>query len=144
LFPVYLVQQERDYMPATLTIADESLLGESEQTFTLDFFTERVTVREIIRSRVYEEVQLYNASTPEFFHGFVQPNDTEKTLNGYKVRERRRIDWEVQYLKALQAFATNGFFILVDERQVEDLHEVVEIQYNTRVSFVKLVPLVGG
>lgn len=131
-------------MPATLTIADESLLGESEQSFTLDFLTERVTVREIIRSRVYEEVQLYNASTPEFFHGFVQPNDTEKTLNGYKVRERRRIDWEVQYLKALQAFATNGFFILVDDRQVEHLDEVVEIQYNTRVSFVKLVPLVGG
>jgi hypothetical protein len=144
LFPIYVVQQERDYMPATLTIADETLLGESEQTFTLDFLTERVTVREIIRSRVYEEVQLYNASTPEFFHGFVQPNDTEKTLNGYKVRERRRIDWEVQYLKALQAFATNGFFILVDDRQVEHLDEVVEIQYNTRVSFVKLVPLVGG
>lgn len=131
-------------MPATLTIADETLLGESEQTFTLDFLTERVTVREIIRSRVYEEVQLYNASTPEFFHGFVQPTDTEKTLNGYRVRERRKIDWEVQYLRALQAFANNGFFILVDDRQVEDLDEVVEIQYNTRVSFVKLVPLVGG
>ena len=131
-------------MPATLTIADETLLGESEQSFTLDFLTERVTVREIIRSRVYEEVQLYNANTPEFFHGFIQPTDTEKTLNGYRVRERRRIDWEVQYLKALQAFATNGFFILVNERQVEDLEEVVEIQYNTRVSFVKLVPLVGG
>lgn len=131
-------------MPVTLTIADETLLGESEQSFTLDFLTERVTVREIIRSRVYEEVQLYNASLPEYFHGFVQPNDTEKTLNGYKVRERRKIDWEVQYLKALQAFATNGFFILVDDRQVEDLEEVVEIRYNTRVSFVKLVPLVGG
>lgn len=131
-------------MPATLTIADETLLGESEQTFTLDFLTERVTVREIIRSRVYEEVQLYNANLPEFFQGLVQPTDTEKTLNGYRVRERRRIDWEVQYLKALQAFATNGFFLLVDDRQVEDLDEVVEIQYNTRVSFVKLVPLVGG
>lgn len=131
-------------MPATLTIADENLLGESEQSFTLAFLTERVTVREIIRSRVYEEVQLYNANLPEFFQGLVQPTDTEKTLNGYRVRERRRIDWEVQYLKALQAFATNGFFILVDDRQVEHLDEVVEIQYNTRVSFVKLVPLVGG
>jgi hypothetical protein len=135
--------QEQSAMPV-LTIADKTTAGQDIQTFTLDFLTERVTVREIIRSRVYEEVQLYNATRNEYFRGLVQPTDAEMTLNGYKMRERRKIDWEVQYARALKAFTTNGFFILVDDRQVDDLDEVVELRYDTQVSFIKLIPLVGG
>lgn len=131
-------------MPTTLTISDETIHGKNEQSFTLDLLTEKVTVSEIIRSRVYEEVQIYNASLSDYFHGFIQPSDTEKTLNGYKVRDKRKINWEAQYAKALEAFQSNGFFILVDDRQVDDLNEVIEIRYDTHVSFVKLVPLVGG
>lgn len=128
----------------TLMIADTSTAGNDLHTFTLDFLTERVTVREIIRSRVYEEVQLYNAKSSDFFRGLVQPTDAEATLNGYKMHKQRQIDWEEQYARALKAFSTNGFFILVDDRQVESLDETVELQYDTKVSFIKLVPLVGG
>lgn len=131
-------------MPATLTIRDETAFGDEENSFTLEFLTEHVTVREVIRSRVYKEVQLYNAMQTEYFHGLVEPNDAEKTLNGYKLRTKRPIDWEAQYILALKAFHNNGFFILVDDSQVEDINQIVEIRYNTRVSFVKLVPLVGG
>ena len=45
---------------------------------------------------------------------------------------------------ALDAFQRNGFFVLVDDRQVEGLDEEIEIRLNTTISFVKLVPLVGG
>lgn len=128
----------------TLMIADTSTAGNDLHTFTLDFLTERVTVREIIRSRVYEEVQLYNAKSSDFFRGLVQPTDAEATLNGYKMHKQRQIDWEEQYVRALKAFSTNGFFILVDDRQVESLDETVELEYDTKVSFIKLVPLVGG
>lgn len=131
-------------MPATLTIADETATGRDLHTFTLDFLTEQVTVAEIIRSRVYEEVQLYNANQACPQHSLVQPAGAEVALNGDKPRTPRRIDWETQYAKALAAFRANGFFILVDHRQVEDLDEVVEIKIGTRVSFIKLVPLVGG
>lgn len=127
-----------------LTIADKTTAGRDVYTFTLDFLTEHVTVREIIRSRVYEEVQLYNAERGKYFRGLVQPTDAEATLNGFKVRDRRMIDWEVQYARALKAFTSNGFFILVDDRQVEELDEVVELRYDTKVSFIKLIPLVGG
>lgn len=131
-------------MPAAVTITDETSLGHQIHTFTLDFLTERVTVREIIRSRIYEEVQLYNANQSETFRGLVQPTATEVAINGDRPRERRQIDWEQQYAKALAAFATNGFLILIDDRQVEELDSVVELRYDTRVTFLKLVPLVGG
>jgi hypothetical protein len=131
-------------MAATVTIYDETTVGERTHTLTLKFLTARVTARELIRRRVYEEVQEFNVSTPEYFRGLVQPAEAERVLNGYKLRHRRKIDWEEQYRRALDAFQTNGFFMLVDDRQVEGLDEEIELKVGTEVSFIKLVPLVGG
>ena len=41
---------------------------------------------------------------PEYFRGLVQPTDTEQTLNGYKFRQLRRLDWEQQFEKAIAPF----------------------------------------
>ena len=103
-----------------------------------------MTVRELIRRRVYEEVQEYNLKDPDYFRGLVQPTDAERVLHGYRLRQRRKIDWEKQYQKAIEAFERNGFFILVDDRQVEGLDAEIEIRLNTEVSFIRLLPLVGG
>jgi hypothetical protein len=130
---------------ATLTVYDETAFGDRTNALTLDFLNERITVRELIRERVYEEVRQYNASAPDYFRGLVQPTDAEATLNGYRIRERRKkIDWQAQFEKAVEAFERNGFFILVDDRQVESLEDTIDITPETQVSFVKLVPLVGG
>ncbi|HZT42972.1 MAG TPA: hypothetical protein VFA07_12460 [Chthonomonadaceae bacterium] len=131
-------------MAISLMIHDETLFGAKDNALTLDFLTETITVRELIRERVYEEVRQYNAAQPEYFRGLVQPTDAEATLNGHRLRERRHVDWEAQYRLALEAFERNGFFILVDDRQVESLNETIPLTPTTQVSFVKLVPLVGG
>jgi hypothetical protein len=131
-------------MSATLTVSDQTVAGKTTHSITLEFPTERTTVRELIRSRVYQEVQDYNRRQPETFHGLVRPTDAEQTLNGFKLRKGREIDWKQQFDKACDAFSRNGFFILVDDRQVEGLDEEIEIRRGTQVSFVKLVPLVGG
>src|SRR4051812_28171551 len=82
-------------MPAaTLTIRDETATGQSVGETVIEFLTERVTVRELIRSRVYQEVQDYNRRQPETFRGLVQPTDAEQTLNGFRVRNHRQIDWK--------------------------------------------------
>lgn len=129
---------------ATVTVYDETTSGGRTNELTLEFLDERITVRELIRSRVYQEVTEYNARMPEYFRGLVQPTDAERVLNGYRVRERRRLDWEAQYENAIAAFRGNGFMILVDDRQVVELDEVVELRHDAAVTFLKLVPLVGG
>jgi hypothetical protein len=101
-------------------------------------------VRELIRSRVYQEVQDYNRKGQEHFRGLVQPTGAEQTLNGFKMKTRREIDWKKQFEQACEGFKRNGFFILVDEKQVEELDEEIELRAGTTVSFVKLTPLVGG
>lgn len=131
-------------MTATLTIRDEALSGQVLSEITLDFFTEHVTVRDLICRRIREEVRRYNLARPQFFRSLVQPAEAEATLNGYRLRKGRTVDAEAQCGQALKAFKQNGFFILVDNRQMEDLDEIIELKVETKVSFLKLTPLVGG
>jgi hypothetical protein len=131
-------------MPTAVTIRDETTQGETTNELTLEFLDERVTVRELIRSRVYQEVTEYNARQAGYFNGLVQPKDAERVLGGFRIREKRRLDWEAQYRKAQEAFERNGFLLLVDDRQLDDLDQEIELRHDATVTFLKLVPLVGG
>lgn len=131
-------------MPTTITVRDETSAGETNNELTLDFLTERITVRELIRSRIYQEVSDYNVSSKGYFRGLVQPTEAEQTLNGYKLRQARQIDWRQQFDAALEAFDRNAFIILVDDRQAESLDQEIVLKPETTVTFLKLVPLVGG
>ena len=131
-------------MPAKLTIHDETTSGQRTNSFTLDCLTERLTVREVIRARIYQEVQDYNQHQPEYFRGLVEPADAERVLNGYKMKAKRKINWQEQYQKAIEAFGRNGFFVLVGDQQAEALDQEFEVKVDTEVSFVRLMPLVGG
>ena len=111
-------------MSTTLTIHDETTSGQKTNTFTLDCLTERMTVRELIRARIYQEVQDYNRRTDTpTFRGLVQPTDAErdpkKTLHSSQLPKHREIDWKEQFEKAQTSFQRNSFFILIDDRQVE-------------------------
>jgi hypothetical protein len=125
-------------------IRDETATGREVDTWVLPEVPDSVTARELVRLRVREEVARFNAADSDVFRGLVQPTDTEATLNGYRLRTRRRLDWERQADLACAAFARNGFVMLVHGRQVEDLDEVVDLTVEPEVAFVKLVALVGG
>lgn len=103
-----------------------------------------LTAREILRRRVFEEVSRFNASQGQIFQGLVQPNDTERALNGYKLKKPRQLDWHDQFEKAVQAFDKQRFLMLVGDRQVESLDEELMLGVETEITFLKLVPLVGG
>jgi hypothetical protein len=138
---------------ATLTIRDETATGKTTGELTLDVLDETITVRELIRSRVYQEVHDHNRRTAEAveaaipFNGLVTPSDEERALNttvSTRTRRAREIDWKRQFDVACDAFQRNGFFILVDDKQAESLEESIAIRHDTKVSFVRLMPLVGG
>jgi len=131
-------------MAATLTIYDESATGETLFELTLNVSAERITVRDLIRQRVCQEVAAYNQRKPATFQGLVQPTDSERTLNGYGLKGPRTIDVDAQLAKALGAFAGNQIIVLVDDYQVESLDEEIVVRPDTRVSFLRLTPLVGG
>jgi len=128
-----------------LCVRDESASGQSLYEISLEFLSERITVRELLRERVHHEVREFNRQQDKLiFQGLVQPTDAERTLNGSKLRAHRPLDWEAQFALALEGFTDNAFFVLIDNRQAEELDEEFVIGPTTTVSFVKLTPLVGG
>ncbi len=131
-------------MSVTLTVCDETTAGEKSAEFTVDFLTEEITARELIRSRVYQEVKDYNAAAPGLFRGLVRPQDAEKELGGFRLREARKLDWRPQFDAAVEGFERGRILVLVDDRQVEHLDEHIVVGPETRATFLKLVPLVGG
>lgn len=129
---------------STLTVRDESTTGDISEPITLEFLTDHITVRELIRERVYQEVKDYNANQGEVFKGLIQPSDAEIAINGFKIRKPRHIDWQPQFQTACDAFTANQVLILIDDHQAQSLEEQIVITPRTEVSFLKLVPLVGG
>lgn len=133
-------------MLTKLLIRDETTasLGKTEHTFTVHVSGEKISVRELIRQRVTQEVEEFNSRQPAVFRMLVQPNDTERTLNGFKFHKPRFVDAVEQYEKAIEAFEGNGFIVLVDDYQIQNLEDEIALQPETSVTFLKLVPLVGG
>lgn len=132
-------------MSVSLTIRDETTDGRTTNEFVLDVLTERITVRELIRSRVYQEVQDHNLSSRDRFTGLVQPvAQSARTGAGTSTARHRPIDWQEQFQRALAAFESRQLLILVGNTQVERLDEEIVLAPRTEVSFLKLTPLVGG
>jgi hypothetical protein len=129
---------------AAIAIYDETTLGDKIPSSSLNLSVDRITVRELICQRVSQEVTNYNEHKSEYFQGLIQPRDSERSLNGYKLRHSRKLDLDKQIDLALAAFQTNGFILLIDDRQVDDLEAELELDESSSVSFLKLIPLVGG
>jgi hypothetical protein len=133
-----------------VTIKDESGSGRVAAAVTLKTGAERVTLRDLITTRVREEVARYNAQRAEpgyagdVFAGLVMPEGAVPVPGGFRMPSRRAVDWERQAAESLKVFRRNGFFVLVDDRQVTDLDEELELSVDCDIRFIRLVALVGG
>jgi hypothetical protein len=131
-------------MPLIIHVWDERIPGRRTPSTPLTLQQERTSARELIRDRVHQEVEAYNQALPEVFRGLVQPEESEQILNGFRMRTKRPLDPEVQFRRACASFEKNGFLLLVDGIQVDDLDAPIELEAASKVEFVKLVPLIGG
>jgi hypothetical protein len=133
-------------MHTQVMVRDELVfrVGRPPVEFVLDIPSDHMTVRELIRTRVEQEVAAFNQQQTEYFQGLIQPAAAELTLNGYRMPRRQRVDPAEQVRRALAAFERNGFVLLVDDQQVERLDDIVVLGSATVITFLKLVPLVGG
>jgi hypothetical protein len=133
-------------MLTKIKVQDETTfsLGKPENVLNVFVNGETITVRELIRSRIFQEVETYNQQLPKSFHLFVQPNDAKRKLNGYQMKKPRLIDSQAQYELALQAFENNGFLILAGDWQVGGLEDEIRLHPGTEVTFLKLAPIFGG
>jgi hypothetical protein len=128
----------------TLTIEDRTATGRPVGRIDLPNVPERVTLRDLIRLRVREEVARYNLNPGPEFTGLVRPSDAEPAARGYRMHTPRPIDWVRQADIAIESFGRNGFFVMVNGTQETSLDAEISLSGQLDVWFVKLVPLVGG
>jgi hypothetical protein len=127
-----------------VTVRDETMSGNAIESWVLPDLPDEITARELLRLRVREEVARFNATASEVFRGLVRPTASQEIPAGFVVGKGRRLDWEAQADSACAAFERNGFVMLVGDRQVDDLDEVIDLRQEPTVAFIRLVPLVGG
>ncbi len=114
-------RQDAEVGRMDLVVTDATATGKETARLLLEGLPSPLTLRDLIRFRVREEVARHNASPAPRFNGLVQPSDAEAHLNGYVLPRTRRLDWEVQADAAIRAFERNSFFVFVGEGQVDDL-----------------------
>lgn len=133
---------------AVLRICDEKLPGAgATEQLELSGLPDVITVEELIRWRVREEVARYNTThgagkAP----GLVAVSAKESGLNGlgHQVQDRKPVNWEHHADTAVRGFERNSFFVMVDGQQVCNLSDEVDVLKAVEAVFIKLVPLVGG
>jgi len=128
----------------TIQIFDAPLHGERNSVGGIFLDSGPATLRDLIRGRLRQEVERYNQTLPETFQGLVQPEESERILNGFRMKTRRPLDWEAQCRRAWSSFEKNGFLVLVDGKQVMELDSRLDLHEDSEIDFIKLVPLVGG
>lgn len=151
---------------ATLTISVESrIAGALSEKAPLDevflnLVEERITVRELIRRTVEEQVhELVVTHNMEYAEArkaldrqYLSPAEIRRQAEdegairypSKGVKDLPQIDRRAETEKALSAFEQQRYFILIDGRQVESLEEQITFEPRTKVTFLRLIPLAGG
>ena len=126
-------------------IRDESLPRSEAIDMLLALSSPRLTARDFISERVRAECdrRLFDGEGHPALP-LVRPSEKELRLNGVRETTGIAIDPERQVATAIEAFEANAFVLLVDDRQVEELDDLVDIGPDTVVTFLWLTPLVGG
>ena len=149
-------------MNTVLEIYDERRPGaERELRHRLELPVERMTARDLIRCRIEADVAIHNAAERARFdedlatdraernEWLVMPGAVERALNGPRGtygpgRAHKTIASEPLVAVAIEAFTRNGFFMIFDGRQITDLDEELTVEHDSTLTFLRLVPLVGG
>jgi hypothetical protein len=100
----------------------------------------RVAVRELIAHKVRQEVEeCLNHQRSELSGEYLSP---EELLGAVSIAMPGTVGDEI--IRAQQAFAARAYMIVIDNRRVWSLEDVLTLGPTTQVEFIKILPLVGG
>lgn len=125
-----------------VVVADVTAAGKETARAVLKGVSSTITLGEVIRLRVRDEVARHNASPEVVFNTLVQQATAGQRRPGSKAAQRM-LDWEQQADIAIAAFERNSYCVFVAGKQISDLETELTLTEADVVSFFRLVPLVG-
>lgn len=142
-------------MGISVRIIDEQFGKAKTPIFDILYPTESLTVRDFITRRVEEEVaqvnsmkrdpETINAQHRMFLAGLTKMSP-EVLLNAPTKKRRGGafVDVGKAVEAALSSFMKGEYFLLYDNKQVEDLNETLLLKPDSEAIFLRLTPLIGG
>lgn len=124
----------------TITLQDASLQGQQQSPWQMNIFEEQSTLREILRSRIYQEVSEYNAQKRSQSLCLI----TLMPVGRPQADAAPPVDWQIHYKRAVEAFKKKRYLVLINGRQMTKLDAPVHLTDQTTITFLKLIPLIGG
>ena len=130
--------------------------------FLVEVLAEKVTLGELITRTVQEQIRMSEAREADrmrerarqfkaFRRQYLTEADIAERAGDGKVSLKPKsepvekpIDAEEEIRRALSAFERKQYIVLVNGRQAESLKEELVFEDQTRVTFVRLMPLAGG
>lgn len=124
----------------TITLQDASLQDQHQSPWQMDIFEEQSTLREILRSRIYQEVSEYHAKKRSQALCLITPRPVEPQ----QADATPPVDWQIHYEQAITAFQKRRYLVLINGRQITELDASIHLTNQTTITFLKLIPLIGG
>ncbi|MES1022923.1 hypothetical protein ABN584_08485 [Gloeocapsa sp. BRSZ] len=133
-------------------------LPEAPQLPEVLLYSQHFTVAELIQRSVeaqISELQMQHQMDAQQVHRALErqylttSEITDQARQGAvrfpsKPHNTLQIDTKIEVQKALQAFIDGAYIILVNGQQVENLEAEITLSQETKVTFLRLMPLVGG
>jgi hypothetical protein len=101
-----------------------------------------MTIRELIRHKVDQEVAEYAAHQRSGLSGeYLSP---EVLIRSESLEALAPGPVDVERARALRAYIAGDYMIVISDQRVLDPETVITLSPDTRVEFIKILPLVGG
>ena len=125
----------------------------------LELVSENIVVRDLIFRTVKQQIQHHlknEKKAAEIVKVMLrrqflsQPEIDEQSKKGKvsipknKKSEKSTIDIDKEFKLALSSFNSNTYKLIVDGETMDELDEVVHLQSESSVVFIRLMPLIGG
>lgn len=98
---------------------------------------------DIVRTRIRSEVAGYNAHPGPLFVGMIQPADSIRGRNGYRMQRPRRLDADRLIAAAEEAVSAQMLGFLVEGELVTDLDRTITVEEHDELVAVFQRPVVA-
>ncbi|WP_415892927.1 hypothetical protein ACMXYN_00025 [Neptuniibacter sp. PT8_73] len=129
-------------MSVQLNVIDTDIFNQNSKLITLCFSMEKISIKELIETRVMKEFNIEEEHKLKRADNSFIPTAKELKLNPAPSDPQQ--DVEIHKDKAITSFLKNEYFIFINDVQKTDIEERILLSPTTRVTFLKLTPLIGG
>ena len=127
-----------------IVIHDEDVRGNRYHTLRVNNNSDALSVRDLIKLRIETEIGRFNLQRPVCFYSLVQPENSELTPRGFRLKEHREIDWQAQFEVAQQAFDKKHFIVNINGKDAQTLDDAIKLDQDNEVIMIRFMDIVGG